>query len=524
MHPSLRSLRYTLVFTGGLLGTVAGHANNIQVSSGVLTAITPTNMAVEFNVSWENSWRAEPDRWDAAWVFVKYRTYGGEWRHASLDNTGHVAPSGSTITTGLLTPGTAYNATTNPGVGAFIYRSTTGSGTFTANGAQLRWNYSADNISAIDVQEVRVFAIEMVYVPQGAFWLGTGGTEDWHFTNGSTNDPYLISSEAAIQTGLVSTPLGVLTAQVYNANGTLASAFPKGFTAFYCMKYELTQQAYADFLSTLTYAQQVTRTTTAPNSTAGSGALILSGAGRNGIDIQTPGVASTTPAIYACNLDGDASYGETVDGTDIACNYLSWGDLTGYLDWSGLRPMTELEFEKACRGTALPLADEYPWGTTSIAADDYTLNNVGTTNEGIATNYSLTLGNALYTTTITSPGGPRRVGIFSANSGNNGRVTAGATFYGIMEMAGNMGDRVVSISAEGRVFNGLHGNGGLGISGNPDVANWLSPTTGLGSGARGGTYSTIPLSLQVSDRDSAAKPTLTARNVTHGGRGVRSAP
>jgi hypothetical protein len=103
-------------------------------------------------------------------------------------------------------------------------------------------------------------------------------------------------------------------------------------------------------------------------------------------------------------------------------------------------------------------------------------------------------------------------------------MTAGATFYGIMEMAGNMGERAVSITAEGRVYTGIHGNGGLGTSGDPDVANWLSPTTGLGSGIRGGTFSTIPGALQVSDRGNAGNPTTTDRSFTHGGRGVRSMP
>ncbi len=424
----------------------------------------------------------------------------------------------------MLTPGTAYNATTNPGVGAFIYRSTTGSGTFTANGARLRWNYSADNISAVDVQEVRVFAIEMVYVPQGAFWLGTGGAEQLHFKNGSTEDPYLISSEAAIPTGNPFVgALGELTAGAYSAVGTLAAAFPKGFAAFYCMKYELTQQAYVDFLNTLTYAQQVTRTTTAPNSAAGNGALIQTNGGRNGIDIQAPGVASTTPAVYACNLDGDANYGEAVDGTDIACNYISWGDLTGYLDWSGIRPMSELEFEKACRGTLLPVALEFPWGNTAIASSPYTVTNSGAVNEGIASGYSTSQGNALY---INTTGGvsPMRVGIFAAHPSNSDRMTAGATFYGILEMGGNMGERAVSITAEGRVYTGIHGNGGLGTNGDPDVANWLSPTTGLGSGIRGGTSSTIPGSLQVSDRIAAGNPLTTDRSSTHGGRGVRSMP
>lgn len=95
---------------------------------------------------------------------------------------------------------------------------------------------------------------------------------------------------------------------------------PNGFRAFYCMKYEVSQQGHVDFLNTLNYAQQVTRTATDPASAAGVGALRGTNANRTGIDIQTPGVASTTPAVYACNLNANSVYSEATDGKDLACN------------------------------------------------------------------------------------------------------------------------------------------------------------------------------------------------------------
>jgi len=290
------------------------------------------------------------------------------------------------------------------------------------------------------------------------------------------------------------------------------------------MKYEVTQQGYVDFLNTLTYTQQVTRTANVPTSVAGTGALITGNTNRNGIDIQIPGVASTTPAVYACNLNGDAVFGEAVDGKDIACNFLSWGDLTAYLDWSGLRPMTELEFEKACRGTLVPGPNEYPWGTTGIATTAYTLANAGATNEGIATNYSTTLGNASYAITDGAINGPLRVGIFAANGSNSGRVTAGASYYGIMELGGNLLERPVTIgNVEGRAFTGLHGNGALAADGNPDATAWPAPGTASGAGFRGGGWSNGASDLQVSDRNNAAN-TNSVRFLNCGGRGARLAP
>ena len=54
---------------------------------------------VKFDISWENSWRtsAAPNNWDAAWIFVKYRVGTGNWMHATLRASDHIAPAGSTI-------------------------------------------------------------------------------------------------------------------------------------------------------------------------------------------------------------------------------------------------------------------------------------------------------------------------------------------------------------------------------------------------------------------------------------------
>ena len=519
MHSTLRSLRHMVLLSGCLLGALSASANNITTSTGSLTGNTGTQVFVKFNVTWQNSWRINPDRWDAAWVFVKYRTANGLWQHASLENTGHVAPSGSTITTGMVDPSTAFNASTNPGVGAFIYRSADGSGTFTANNVQLLWNYAASGVIIADVIEVQVYAIEMVYVPQGAFAAGSGGTESSAFILTTINTATATTAPSG-SGSLGGQAGGFPTGQTAPAN----ASWPNGFNAFYSMKYEVSQQGYVDFLNTLTYTQQVTRTATVPASAAGSAAMYLSNANRNNIDIQTPGVASTTPAVYACNLDDDAVFGENTDGKDIACNWISWGDLTAYLDWSGLRPMSELEFEKACRGTIAPVPNEYPWGTSGLAGTAYALNNAGATDEAIATNYSTTLGNASCTTTSGATNGPLRVGIFAANGSNNGRVTAGASYYGIMELGGNLFERLVTIgNVEGRAFTGTHGNGALASNGNPDAGAWPAPVTATGAGFRGGAWFDSSTNLRVSDR-SVAAVNLNTRFSYEGGRGARLSP
>lgn len=520
MGPILRNLSLTFFTATFALANLAGRANNITVSAGSLTGNTGSSVQIRFDVSWENSWRINPDRWDAAWIFAKYRTTDGMWRNVWLNGSGHVAPAGSTITVGCSRTFSAFDPITNPGLGAFLYRSADGSGNLTASSVELQWLYQwqQNGLSLSDVQEVRVFAIEMVHVPQGAFAAGSGGTEALAFTLTTINSSS--ASTAPAGTGTLGGQAGGFpTGQTAPTNAD----WPTGYGAFYCMKYEVSQQGYVDFLNTLTYTQQTVRTANVPNSVAGTGAMVTGNLNRNGIDIQTPGLASTLPAVYACNLDGDGTYGEPVDGQNIACNYLSWGDLSAYLYWSCLRPMSELEFEKACRGTAAPVPNEYPWGTTSRASNAYTLANNGASNEGIATNYSSTLGNASYSSTATSINGPVRAGILSANSGNTGRVTAGASYYGIMELAGNLLERPVTIgNASGGGFQGhIYPSYNLPANGDQAGLSWPSAITADGAGFRGGSWADGPESMRASDRTFATTPNAI-RNYHSGGRGVRS--
>jgi formylglycine-generating enzyme required for sulfatase activity len=534
-----------LLGLGFLANVYTSKANNISVSNVSLTgrdisagANNASNFViVKFDLSWENSWRLTggPGNWDAAWVFVKYRLPGGNWQHVWLNNTGHTAAGGSTIDVGLLTPGTAFNASTNPALGAFIYRSSEGNGNVNFSNLQLRWNYGAQGISDGAALDVQVFAIEMVYVPQGSFYLGSGGTETGSFTDGSWTGtagttptiPFIISSEAALGIddaagklwGTSSTSSSTIGNAAADAEETLPAAFPKGFAAFYCMKYEISQGQYRDFLNTLTYTQQVQRTAVAPNSSAGTGALSSTNANRQGIDLQTLGVASTTPAVYACNLDGDADYNEAEDGQWIACNFISWQDGCAYMDWSGLRPFTELEFEKACRGNQLPLPAENSWGTSTATAAA-SISNPGANNE-----FSNTLNaNVVTSNSLT---GPLRVGSFAGAATT--RTQAGASYWGIMELSGNLWERTVTVgNSNGRAFIGLHGNGNLSSNGHANVSGWPTLnasgelTSATGSGIRGGSYGTQTSNLRVSDRASAALTAATRVNV-YGFRGVRTA-
>jgi hypothetical protein len=49
------------------------------------------------------------------------------------------------------------------------YRRNAGAGTFTATGVSLLWNYAANSVLITDDVEIKVYAIEMVYVPEAPF-------------------------------------------------------------------------------------------------------------------------------------------------------------------------------------------------------------------------------------------------------------------------------------------------------------------------------------------------------------------
>jgi formylglycine-generating enzyme required for sulfatase activity len=533
-----------------LLASVPLYANNITVSNTRLVGQNAGDgsVMIQFDLSWKNSWRVPLtsgiNNWDAAWVFVKWRvpvSVGGDglWKHVRLNNSGHTAGTGMTVETGLLTPGTTYDATTNPALGVFIYRSEPGRGDINLTGVQLVWDYSAAGLSETALLEVQVFAIEMVYVPQGSFFVGSGGTEesgsftDGAWTSGATI-PFQITSENALS---IAASAGDLRGTSSSGNstiggaGTLPAAYPKGFKAFYSMKYSISQQQYVDFLNTLTRVQQEARfASTTVGNFMHSGATQTTPADRNGVKLmEDPG--GSTPRVFGCDLNNNNTAGEANDGQWIAINFISWMDGAAYMDWAGLRPMTELEFEKAARGFAAPVANEYAWGTASIANAAYTLSNPGEANESIATNYNTTgtAGNAIYSSTSQlTIDGPVRVGIFAANAGNTGRVTSGASYWGIMELSGNLWERPVTVgNNEGRAFTGLHGDGALSANGHANVTVWPGLVSGeitgaTGSGFRGGGWSVPVGYLRVSNRVIAAL-TSTGRSTSSGFRGVRTA-
>lgn len=500
-------------------------ANNLNISSA---SFNSNDNTLSFTISWDNSWRITtgPSNWDAVWVFVKRQACTGNniWAHQLLSSTSADHISTNASSTNLLTVDAV-----GDGLGVFIRRSalTTATGNISSHTIKLKINSTASgtapNIATTATDNFKVMGLEMVYVPQGSFYLGDGRpTNTSNFSAGNNASTALLIDAAKQTNGLGSSNV-YCSNSIYGSPGALPSTFPIGYNGFYCMKYELTTAAYVDFLNTLTYDQQEAKFTKRGNSNAHPNIAdsYLSDGERAQIRIPSAdiGIYNTKPAQFTFNT-AVASYS--------ACHYLNWQDLTAYLDWSGIRPMTEFEFEKASRGNnagspMLPIPFEYPWGSTVLTQMGYS-NDRGAANErpnNIGANGLCAYGLNDYNWY------PVRSG--AASSATSNRVQSGATYYGIMEMGGNVWEQCVG-GGSGYDYSGFttaNGDGKLTNNGLADVTGW--PVNGgrnSGTIIRGSTYYRGETFLiQISDRtyyEGSDENISFYSGLGIGGRGVRS--
>lgn len=478
---------YLAVLLACLVASANG--NNISVSNISLENLNTTNQTVmiQFTLGWENSWRIStgPSNWDAAWVFVKFRANSGAWTHANLSSSPGVA--GGVV------------KVSSDEVGAMIYRNSDGTGTVTYSNIQIQWDYGENGVSEVDILDVQVFAIEMVYVTPGAFYVGSGGTETNTFYEGGTpNTIFQVKSENAITIDNTSGNLYYQNDNAYAGDnlGPIPADFPKGYQGFYCMKYEVSESQWLGFFNSLTTTQKLNHDLTDSNHKNLNGT-----SSRNTITWAQ----GSSDAVSAAPNRG--------------VGYLSKADINAYLDWSGLRPMTELEYEKICRGPIIPTVEEFAWGNADISASSYMLVNDGQADAYIS-NAATGTGNATYS--LTNNSGPLRVGIFPASAQTSNREESGGSYFGIMDLSGNLWESCVSVgNAQGRSYTGLHGDGKLDASGDSDVSFWPINSTGLGYGQRGGGFGDSSNALRTSDR-SFAISNIVGAFVSYGFRGVRT--
>jgi formylglycine-generating enzyme required for sulfatase activity len=427
-------------------------ANNLVVGTPTISGSTVT-----FTIKWDNSWLVTtgPSNWDAVWIFVKRQScVSGNispWLHAQL------SPTGQSVTGSVLRVDTV---TDNAGV--FVRRSAAGMG----NIAQATVTITL--ASPVNGDNIGVYAMEMVNVPEGQFYIGDGmdynGTSTFSDGTGTSN-PKLIT-QAIDNTGLGSQ--NNYTRSQQGSSVDLPSTFPSGYKKFYCMKYEITCAQYVAFLNTLTYDQQLRRqqdeqwNTTPPTSPSGTAYMERWGFR---IEIKTPGVSTTslTPAVYACDANDNGVYDEDCDGLGLPVS-LNQNNWLSYLDWCALRPMTEFEYEKSCRGPLNPVAYEYSWGTTDLS-NDYNHIDWRCSTEA-PQNYRLGLCNCW--TGVARRGGSEAIS-------NSDRVHAGATYYGILNMTGGTTERCVGgWGYDYSTFTNANGDGNLSSLGYTNNSIWNS--------------------------------------------------
>jgi formylglycine-generating enzyme required for sulfatase activity len=491
-------------------------ANNLVIGNPTYNSGANT---LTFTIQWDNSWRVNgvsgPNNYDAVWVFVKRQpcAANGIWSHAVLSTTSsdHSVTGSYSLVVDAVADGMGVfvhrGESVNNQIGSFPNTSSVTvklSGTY--NPSLVGATTNSDNFKAI--------GIEMVYVPQSSFYIGDGrSSNSSNFSRGNTIGAVQITSTT--QSNGIGAYNNYVSNPQYGCFLPLPSTYPLGYNGFYCMKYEINQRQIADYLNTLNYTQQAARLAVwgARYPNVGNTYFTSANNYRQMIKVVTAGTNSTVPAIFGF---------DNVWNAYLAAGYLNWQDLTSYLDWSGLRPMTEFEFEKACRGTINPVAYEFPWGTTVMNTSSGGMTNANTVNETM----NMIMEGIVH---FNWDGGPMRSG-FAATSNSN-RLQAAATFYGIMEMAGNVIEQCVGggTGYDYSTFTTANGDGSLTASGLANVTGW--PTTGgtsSGTILKGGGFYTNgsqTAQMMVSDRQFFGGDNRNLSNTREraiGGRGVRS--
>jgi beta-lactamase class A/formylglycine-generating enzyme required for sulfatase activity len=423
-------------------------------------------------VQWKNGWRNSRN-YDAVWLIVKAGASRQPLRHV------RIAPSGHSILPSAGPPGEV--VVSEGGVGAFLIPAQPHRG-------DVKWDVQLV-LNGRDVRndDVHAFGVEMVYVPGGAFAVGDPDPASVDYATlfrsagrGEPDGLFLVRSEDAIDVGPQPGALFYRTRLPQfegDRLGPIPASFPKGVAPFYVMKYETTQGDYAHFLNTLGGVETAFR-------------AIHGGRGYD----SGRGTVRLEGGVYRAAVPSRPA------------NWISWNDGLAFADWAGLRPMTELEFTKACRGTAAPMAREFPWGTISV---DRLARVMGPDDD-----------------LVTS--GPAD----EATLADATRDVLGASFYWVMDLAGSVWERVITVGhPRGRAFRGTHGDGVLDAYGNATNDDWPRGDDDAGGyGYRGGGYYERGMTPREFNPYSPTEWRRYGswgggpRGLAYGFRGVRSAP
>lgn len=481
-----------------IMNCLSAFSNNLKITNPQQI----DNNTISCEVSWENAWKTSeaPFNHDAIWIFIKAKQSNNLWKHCNIETAFSM---GNIIEI----------ETVSDKKGFFVKPAQEGKQNIYSTEIRFKLN---ENIAG---KEISIFGIEMVYIPEGSFYVGDGASINT-LQRGDGTFSFLVENQNEIVLGNQQNQISGTTTNA--PEGNIPTSYPNGFGSFYCMKYEITQEQYVDFLNTLSYTQQEARTTNSPNSAINTLAMTNTTQNRNSIVVKTSGTSPSISAIYACNDNYDNNFDAENDAQNRATNWLNWADLSAYLDWAALRPMTELEFEKVCRGASQnAIAGEFAWGTDKVT-DANTLINNGTNQESVSD--EITENSGLANHGYVGLDGTLRNG-FAAKENTN-RLQAGMSYYGVAEMSGNVWEIVIGLNTAALVFDGKNGDGEISTNGQANVSNWTDNQTAEGATYKGGAWSSGIYNvgsfrdLAISDRYYIYLKAEERRN-TSGGRGVR---
>ncbi|MBP9853991.1 MAG: SUMF1/EgtB/PvdO family nonheme iron enzyme [Candidatus Omnitrophica bacterium] len=504
---------------------IISEANNLTISNVSLADRNPSDktLIAQFDIRWDHAWKTKINH-DAVWLTFRLHSPSvtpTDKKLCQITDSGLNPIHSST--------GTATNIeiyVPEDQKGAFVRLNHYAvEPTVDSESVQVELDYDACGFTANDSVFLTVSALEMVYIPQGEFYAGDYMASTAALHAGSSDDnPWYIADEESISisnptsNGYRYASAGLPGEDVTGTTFNIPGQFPKGYNGFYMMKYEITEGQWVEFINSL------------PSSGARANHDLTDNNHKNTDTVVARNTISCSGTPLSCSTQRPQR----------ALGYLSWMDLAAFLDWSALRPMTELEFEKSARGPVLPKEGEFAWGATGIVSPGaLTAGDENGSEESLTAEANANVGNVTLTGGDTPYGpdfvtGPLRSGIFASEATD--RESSGASYYGVMELSGNLRERIVTVgNAAGRSFAGSHGDGVLstasGYEGNADQSDWpgidaqinYGVTGAAGSGFRGGSFTDVlPGSpLTISNREEAAKADINAYN-NSGGRGVRT--
>lgn len=466
-------------------------ANNLVIQN---TMYDDVNKTLEFDLSYDNAFNTTGFE-TRVYLFVKYKnSNSSSWQSMSFPQFGHNAPNSSF--TGIIQSHEYPN-------GEYFALSLSVPSFFTSGSISTHCTVVLSEDILLINPSFKVFGIEMIRSNSFGYQVGDG-TSPYRFHRGDDiNLPFTIPSPVEfIEVGNSSTQIGAI--------GTLpVSTIPSSyvFKPTYIMRYEITQQQYVDFLNCLSRTAQNNRTGTDISGTAITNRYVMSNSstlqGRNGIRCDAT-LPAGGPVTFYCDLDGDGIGNGSNDGQNISANYLLPADLMAFLDWAGLQPLNEMQYEAVCRGTDPAVAGEYAWGTIEFTAAS--LNGPEGGPEEEPTNVG---SNGLFRRSNS----PMRTG--AAATATTDRVQAGASFWGVMDLSGNAGEMVIGSYQTGDFVSISPGDGVLDPLGNSNQG-WPGNLTVKGLAPSNSVLYTV------SRRHDSANPYIsnTVRSSSYGGRGI----